>query len=134
MYCRSEGCSPYVETSEDAAAVLSAGVVTKVEILVEAGLIRNLQQYKSFQTAKSTMYYVYIIRSMSFPEQIYIGYTLNLKNRLAYHNSGHVPHTSKYKPWEVISFVAFNEKMKAINFEIYLKSGSGKEFLKKRLI
>ena len=80
------------------------------------------------------MYYVYIIRSLAFPEQIYIGYTLNLKTRLVVHNNGQAPHTSKYKPWELITFFAFNEKMKAINFEIYLKSGSGKEFLKKRLI
>ncbi|MCX5921762.1 MAG: GIY-YIG nuclease family protein [Candidatus Dependentiae bacterium] len=80
------------------------------------------------------MFYVYVLRSLAFPEQIYIGYTSDLRNRLLVHNDSRVPHTSKYIPWEFISFFAFKEKMKAINFEIYLKSGSGKEFLKKRLI
>ncbi|MCX5921752.1 MAG: GIY-YIG nuclease family protein [Candidatus Dependentiae bacterium] len=80
------------------------------------------------------MFYVYVLRSLACPEQIYIGYTSNLSNRLLMHNNSQVPHTSKYTPWEFISFFAFKEKMKAINFEIYLKSGSGKEFLKKRLL
>jgi len=80
------------------------------------------------------MFYVYVLRSLAFPDQIYIGYTLDLQKRLVYHNSSQVPHTSKYKPWEIVSFFAFKEKMRAVNFEIYLKSGSGKEFLKKRLI
>ncbi|MFA5306456.1 MAG: GIY-YIG nuclease family protein [Candidatus Babeliales bacterium] len=34
------------------------------------------------------MYHVYILRSINHPEEIYTGYTTNMKQRLAEHNSG----------------------------------------------
>ena len=80
------------------------------------------------------MYYVYIIRSMRFPDQEYTGATSDLKKRLADHNSGNSKHTKKYKPWELISYHAFSEKDKAFDFEKYLKSHSGRAFGKKRLL
>ena len=80
------------------------------------------------------MYYVYFIRSQNFTEQTYIGYTNNLKRRLNEHNFGYSAFTEKFKPWELIFFAAFNNENQALNFEKYLKSGSGREFLKKRLI
>ncbi len=80
------------------------------------------------------MYYVYIIRSVDFPEREYTGATPNLKQRFADHNSGKSPHTSKYKPWELISYHAFLTKQKACDFEKYLKSHSGRAFAKKRLV
>ena len=80
------------------------------------------------------MYYVYLIQSINYPEQIYIGYTENLKERLNIHNSGNSSHTPKYKPWEVATYLAFDNKMKAIEFEKYLKSCSGREFRDKRLL
>ena len=46
------------------------------------------------------MFYTYILRSLSHPEQRYIGSTADLKSRLAKHNAGKVPHTSKFKPWK----------------------------------
>src|ERR1700737_153958 len=47
------------------------------------------------------MWYVYIIRSINFPEQEYIGATSDLKRRLPEHNAGKSSHTSKFKPWEL---------------------------------
>lgn len=47
------------------------------------------------------------------------------------HNNGEVPHTSKYKPWNLQTIVAFTEKEKALAFEKYLKSHSGRAFAKK---
>ncbi|MCU0667644.1 MAG: GIY-YIG nuclease family protein [Patescibacteria group bacterium] len=79
------------------------------------------------------MYYVYILKSLNNNEK-YIGYTEDLNNRLTDHNSGKSKHTSKYKPWKVIWYCAFEDKEHAIAFEKYLKSGSGKAFASKRLI
>ena len=58
--------------------------------------------------------------------------TDDLKNRLNKHNAGGSPHTSKYVPWTVVSYIAFSSKEKAVEFEKYLKSGSGRAFAKKR--
>jgi putative endonuclease len=80
------------------------------------------------------MYYVYIIRSISHHKQIYIGKTSNLKKRLSDHNCGNSAHTKKYVPWKLILFIGFEDHMKALDFEKYLKTGSGKAFRDKRLI
>ena len=44
------------------------------------------------------MFYTYILRSISQPEQRYTGVTEDLTARLAKHNADEVPHTSKFKP------------------------------------
>ena len=79
------------------------------------------------------MYYVYLLRSKPSPEQTYIGYSENLKSRLRAHNNGQSPHTSKYKPWQLVTYLAFKERQTAIDFEKYLKSHSGIAFARKRL-
>jgi predicted GIY-YIG superfamily endonuclease len=79
------------------------------------------------------MKYVYILQSINFPENYYTGITDNIENRLKKHNSGDVSHTSKYCPWKLKSFIAFSEEIKALEFEKYLKSGSGRAFAKKHL-
>ena len=78
------------------------------------------------------MYYAYLIRSISSPDQTYIGFTEDLKQRLANHNASKSNHTSKYTPWELVSYHAFADKRKAQEFEHYLKTGSGQAFAKKR--
>jgi predicted GIY-YIG superfamily endonuclease len=80
------------------------------------------------------MFYVYLLRSLSFPDQTYCGYTEDLKKRLKDHNAGKSSHTSKYTPWEIISYHAFVDKNKAREFEHYLKTGSGRAFASKRLM
>lgn len=79
------------------------------------------------------MTYVYLIQSVKFPSQRYIGLTSNLNKRLQSHNWGQSPHTAKYKPWKMVSYIAFSEEAKAHEFEQYLKSGCGRSFAKKRL-
>jgi putative endonuclease len=49
------------------------------------------------------------------------------------HNRGEVPHTSKWKPWRIKTYIAFSDKDRARRFEKYLKSSSGRALLKKRL-
>ena len=79
------------------------------------------------------MKYVYLLQSVPFPEERYVGLTSNLKNRFNAHNSGQSLHTAKFKPWELVTYVAFSNESKAFAFEEYLKSGSGRAFANKRL-
>jgi predicted GIY-YIG superfamily endonuclease len=79
------------------------------------------------------MHYVYLLRSEAFQDQRYIGVTGDLEERLADHNSGHSLHTRKYKPWQLVTYVAFSVRPRAEAFERYLKSGSGHAFARKRL-
>ena len=65
--------------------------------------------------------------------QRYVGVTSDLKQRLADHNAGKSPHTSKFTPWKLVTYVAFSDERKAETFECYLKSGSGHAFARKRL-
>ena len=80
---------------------------------------------------RKNMFYTYILRSISHPEQRYIGSTADLKARLAKHNAGEVPHTTKFKPWKIEAYFAFETKEKAAAFEAYLKTGSGHAFAKR---
>ena len=67
------------------------------------------------------MYYVYIFRSINEENQMYTGYTQDLKNRIDDHNSGKSKHTCKYKPWKLVFYSAFESKQQALDFEKYLK-------------
>ena len=79
------------------------------------------------------MRYVYMIESSAYPGQRYVGVTSDLRRRLAEHNAGKSPHTSKFVPWLLVTYVAFSGHRRAEAFERYLKSGSGHAFAKKRL-
>jgi putative endonuclease len=79
------------------------------------------------------MKYVYLLQSLSVPTQRYVGVTSNLKERLGAHNAGASSHTSKYRPWKVITYLCFENDRRAAEFERYLKTGSGQAFANKRL-
>ena len=78
------------------------------------------------------MYYVYILKCND--GEYYKGCTENIDERMIRHTSGRVPATKDKLPVELISYVAFNDKYKAFEFEKYLKSGSGRAFASKHLI
>jgi putative endonuclease len=80
------------------------------------------------------MYYVYLLLSKIHPDQTYIGSTHDLRKRLTEHNAGKSIHTNKFKPWELIAYIALPEKQLAEKFEGYLKSGSGRAFAKRHLL
>jgi putative endonuclease len=80
------------------------------------------------------MYYAYIIHSKADPKQTYTGTTADLRQRLADHNAGKSPHTSKFVPWELVCYIAVQDKYHALELEKYLKSHSGRAFAKKRLL
>ena len=79
------------------------------------------------------MFYVYLIESLSVPGQRYVGFTTDLKQRLGDHNAGKSSHTAKFKPWRLVTYIAFSDRVNAEDFECYLKSGSGHAFAKNRL-
>jgi len=47
--------------------------------------------------------YVYLLQSEAFAGQRYIGITSDLRKRIAEHNGGRSPHTSKYAPWRLVT-------------------------------
>ena len=76
------------------------------------------------------IHYVYLLKSLSHPNQKYVGYTTNLKQRLETSNYGRSPHTEKYMPWELIAFLGFKTRVAAMEFENYLKSHQGEHLPK----
>jgi len=79
------------------------------------------------------MKYVYLIQSVKDSNRKYIGFTKDLKKRFQAHNEGASIHTAKYRLWEMVGYLAFEDEKKARDFEYYLKSHSGKAFAEKRL-
>lgn len=79
------------------------------------------------------MYYCYILLS-SKSHTFYFGSTVDLKHRLLLHNSGQVFSTKPYLPWKLVWYGAFETEKEARDFELYLKTGSGKAFAYKRLV
>ena len=77
------------------------------------------------------MHFVYILESVSAPTRYYVGMTTDPEQRLDEHNSGKSAHTNKHKPWKISLSIGFSDKTKAIAFERYLKSGSGRAFSKR---
>ena len=77
-------------------------------------------------------WYVHVLGHSSDRNRHDVGMTRDLEQRLKLHNSGQVAHTSKHTPWQVETAIAFRSKDKAVAFEKYLKSHSGRAFAKKR--
>ncbi len=77
------------------------------------------------------MYCVYSIQSQIDPKRYYIGITTDVTRRLEEHNAGKSVYTIKYKPWKLVTYVAFGDRFKAKEFETYLKTGSGRAFCKR---
>ncbi|HEV8677424.1 MAG TPA: GIY-YIG nuclease family protein [Candidatus Paceibacterota bacterium] len=77
------------------------------------------------------MHYVYILKCSD--GKLYTGCTEDLKERFERHKNGHVPATENRRPVELQTYIAFEDKYKAFEFEKYLKSGSGRAFIKKHL-
>jgi len=79
------------------------------------------------------MYYVYIIQSQK-DNSYYVGSSKDLKRRFDEHNRGEVHFTSSRKPYTLAWYCAFKTKKQSIEFEKYLKQGSGFAFARKRLV
>ncbi len=77
------------------------------------------------------MYTVYAIRS-KVDGRIYVGFTDNPERRIKEHNSGKTKSTKGYVPWELFYTETALSRTEARSREMYLKSGCGKEFLKRK--
>ncbi len=77
-------------------------------------------------------YYVYILKCAD--GHFYVGCTSDLTERLVRHSKGMVLYTSRRLPVQCIGAFGFMDKYKAFAFEKYLKSGSGRAFMNKRLV
>jgi predicted GIY-YIG superfamily endonuclease len=80
------------------------------------------------------MHYVYLLKSETHPKQPYVGATRDLRQRLKDHNEGRSPHTAKFRPWLLVAYFAFAQEEMAITFEKYLKSGSGRAFIRRHFL
>ncbi len=80
------------------------------------------------------MHYVYLLESVHNRSRHYVGQTHDLRKRLEGHNSGDSPHTARHRPWYLVCYLGFADEHRAIAFEHYLKSGSGKTFLKRHFL
>ncbi len=78
------------------------------------------------------VYYVYILQLRD--KSYYHGSAIDLKERLKDHQSGNVSSTKNLRPFKLVFYAAFESKIKALQFEKYLKTASGWAFRNKRLI
>ncbi len=77
-------------------------------------------------------FYVYILRLSN--GDYYVGRSDSLRERVKEHSWGMVKSTKKYLPCELVSYFAFGRKKLALDFEKYLKSGSGIAFRARHLV
>lgn len=77
-------------------------------------------------------HYVYVLRSIK-DGRLYVGYTTNLKRRLAEHNAGTVPSTRHRIPFKLIYYEACRHQADALRRERYLKTTYGKRYIKGRV-
>lgn len=75
--------------------------------------------------------FVYILRSDRDPQKHYVGVTSDVSKRLRGHNAGLDVHTARNRPWHVIVSLEFRTEEGAVEFERYLKTGSGRAFAKR---
>jgi len=78
------------------------------------------------------IHYVYLLKLDD--DSIYTGSTSDVEKRLVKHNKGDVSATKGRRPLKLVFYCAFPTKRKALNFEKYLKTGSGQAFRNKHLI
>ena len=79
------------------------------------------------------MHYVYAIQSQ-IDGRVYVGMSEDSTRRLVEHNSGHTRSTKAYIPWKIVYTKCCADRISARKEEKRLKSGYGKEFLKKYII
>ena len=72
---------------------------------------------------------VYVLYSESYWKH-YVGFTSDLKSRLISHNEKGHGWTSRYRPWKQIFIKEFNTKVEAMEYERWLKTGTGRDFIK----
>jgi len=75
---------------------------------------------------------VYVLRSLATGRH-YVGFTADPVQRLGQHNTGITKSTKNRGPWELVRQEAFETRAEAMRRERHLKSGQGREELKRIL-
>jgi len=75
------------------------------------------------------MYFVYVLQS-DLNNRLYVGYTTDIKRRIAIHNKRKVSSTKHYAPWRLIFTETYTNKEDALRKEKYFKTTVGKRALK----
>lgn len=78
------------------------------------------------------MYYVYVIKSLS-SAYWYTGVTNDLRKRFSQHQKAPTGWTKRHRPYELIYYEACRNMDDTRAREKYLKTGTGKRYLKNRL-
>jgi len=79
---------------------------------------------------RSDKYYVYTLLSLK-DKKLYIGFTIDLRNRLSQHVRGEVKSTANRRPLRLIHYEYFINEDDARMREVFLKSGFGRDNLRK---
>ena len=75
--------------------------------------------------------FVYVLKTADPTSHFYVGCTADVLARLADHDAGRSPHTARYRPWQLHVTIELPDERRAVAFERYLKSGSGRAFAKR---
>jgi putative endonuclease len=78
------------------------------------------------------MFYVYVLQS-DMDTGLYIGYSSDLRKRIVQHKRGAAFATSYRGSWKLIYYEAYLNQADALGREEFLKSGSGRSFLKRQM-
>lgn len=77
-------------------------------------------------------YYTYVLISER-DNHFYVGMTSILQRRVYQHNMGKVKSTKARRPFKLFYYEEYQDKTDARKREIFLKSGQGRLFLKRKL-
>jgi putative endonuclease len=78
------------------------------------------------------MFYVYVLHFLE-DRGLYIGFSTDLRRRMAEHKH-RASFATKYRgPWKLIYYEAYIDRQDAERRERYLKSGSGRRFVRQQL-
>jgi len=76
------------------------------------------------------MYQVYVLKSINH-WRFYVGFSSDITRRLKEQNSGKTRSTRPYAPWKLFLLESHTTRAAAREREKYLKSGTGKEYIKR---
>lgn len=83
-------------------------------------------------TSAIMFFYVYVLQSKKNNE-LYVGYTKDLRRRFSEHNCDKNFSTKPYVPWQLIFYEAYLNEEDAKRREKYLKTSQGSRLLKRML-
>ena len=87
---------------------------------------------EALRAGLNVFYYTYVLKSLK-DSRLYVGWTVNLRNRIKNHNLGKVFAAKGRRLLKLVYFEACLIKEGAIKREKQLKTGFGRHYLKNRI-